>query len=725
MIPLRSEKNDELHQFYQEREKEPDDQVAPDIYRNFEPHVERVNFDAEVFSKLARTPLTDQDYVNCRIAANDISYQLLRMKKSDGEIREPSYWKRKEFKGLKPWEIEAKIIADHGRPRYGTRTKYGKFCYEHCLMLIKLIFPETDITPVLADITQLVFANFTYKRKYLHLLGSQDSGKSSTAARLIFAFMIIDQEKTFATVASPFMTTAETIIWGDVLELHDQLKTEHPHNANEEKSMQDASTIFPACKLASSKGKISFTKKASGKAGWAAVRNLKKGGVMIGTKGLGSDPRKGVGMFVFDEINRAESTRFRKDLSNVSAQDWFCFISTQNPKDEDDVGGEMASPVKWMNWGVDNYDEVREEQPVIWPTDKSGIAYRLNGMDSVNMRLKKVVYTYQFDQDAEQKLAEEYGRQHPEYYSQCLALFPGADMVPKLLSTARLQASRHDDEHYTFVPGFRWVLFCDPAFTGYGDKAVIGAARFGKAFVTTNSGEQEDAHIIEFQQMESVTYVNNFRWDNLEENSSNLFVQRYHELGLDFDNLTEGSPISYEQQIALRMEETRRKYNIPVQHVGFDFSMRPEIQEAVYLVSGYGAIAYNYKGKPVGRTLMASKEDTAEKCAKRIDEIAFLAADVFRSKQVRGGDNIGPAILQTQRTRINRDKALEYIEDKVDYKARWGGSPDYRDTLFGLIDLASAVGFRTEENLTPEGKRDSVYFQLKKRRKGRKGYKLR
>ncbi len=686
-------------------------------------HVDRVRYDHPVFDVLAVSPRTQEDYDNCKIAADYIAYQLLGMLDEDGEKKTPDYWHEPEFEGLTPMQTEVKIIRQQERNNYGYKTPYGIYTYQHALVLLKMIFPATDITPVLADITQLFFTNFSYGRKYVHLLGSQDSGKSSTIARLVFLCMLIDPKHTFAPIASPFVNSSETIIWGDMLELYEEINTHHPLDDTN----HVGNALFPHSDATN--GRITFSKDGKGKAGWAAIRNLKKAGKLIGSKNVGSDPRVGIGLIAFDEINRAENTAFETELSNVAGQPWFQMMTAQNPRDEMDAGGQFTEPKMWKGFGYSSFDDVREHSPIIWPTVKSGIAYRLNGLDSVNMRLRKVVYPYQFNQDKHQRLIDDYGETSPEYFSQCLAMFAGGDIDKRLLSQSRLSASKHDEEDFTMSNIKGRVLFCDPAFSGHGDKAVIGTAEFGDGVVTNTDGSQSGQPLFVVRKpMEHVKYISNIEWTGSAEGGR--FEALFEELGGDFNDITVGAKISYEQQIALRMAQRAREENIPLRNIGFDFSMRYEIVAAVNLIMGHEPVQYDYNTKAVGYYLESTKENTEEKCPQghgRTYELGYLAADIFNSKQLRGGHNIKVAIIQTKKTKILSDKPNDPFEKKSDYKkANENKSPDERDTFFGMVGMAFMRGFRAVKTASPVGTSDSIFKKsLKnKRLRSKRGKKL-
>ena len=693
---------------------------APPEYSNFESHIERINFKRPVFDKLTtKKPATDEEFENCEAAANEITAQILGLYDPFYRRKNPKYWEEAEFKGLDPLQIEIQILRDQRRANYGFDSKFGVPAYIHALRAMKMLFPQTHITPVLADIVQLTFLNYSHNVKYLHLLGSQDAGKSSSTARIIYLFMLIDVRQSFSIVATPLVESANMTIFGDVTELFDQICEAHPLDEN---SSVKSTRLFPDAKPTSDR-RMSFTKTAkTDKGGWIAHRSLKKEGVGIGSKGKGSDSRFGHGVFVFDEFNKAESFNFEKDLANLAGQEWFQMHTTQNPWDEQDPGGRIATPKMWGEWGCASYDEVRKEKPTIFPTVRKGIAYSINGLESVNMRLGKIVYSWQFSQKNYDNLIDMYGKDSPEMHSQGFGMFPGGDVDMRLLSQSKLAASRHDDEiGFTMKSIDLSVMFCDPAHTGSGDKAVIGTSTSGPAIVTNTDGTQEEKILVNKKApMEHVKFINNLKWTGnptVEHTTELLFI----EVGGDINDVTIGAPITYEQQISIRMAQRALEEGIPFKNIGFDYSMRPDMLEAVRLVMGTGPVAFDYNTKALGYQLQSTDENTAERFSRpggRTDELLYLTADLFKSKQFRGGQYMRLATLQMCQTRIDQEKPWKPCEKKKDFKSRnENKSPDERDTLAGEVGMLYLRGFRAERNATPEGEKSMSVFRLAKNKK--------
>ena len=115
------------------------------------------------------------------------------------------------------------------------------------------------------------------------------------------------------------------------------------------------------------------------------------------------------------------------------------------------------------------------------------------------------------------------------------------------------------------------------------------------------------------------------------------------------------------------------------------------------------------------------KQQSEDYCYDRVSELAFLTADLFLMKQVRGGEHIEPAIVQLQRTNHEAKGKKRKVEKKAEFKARWQGrSPDERDTLMGISGMAILRGFRQEgiSNASTSGS-SSLWAELNSRNFGK------
>ena len=662
---------------------------APPLYTEFDPHINRIDFDKPVFRDLPDYPETDEDYEKCQRAADEIGCQILQLP----ENRRMPYWSDPKYtltlksgktRQMTPLECELHILRELGRDRWGdTLSPEGRPAYLHGLTALKILFPKTDISPPLADVTQLVMSGFSYGRKFTNLIGSMDAGKSSSGARLAYLFMCIDAKHTFTIVANPLIDSADSTIYGDLTELYDELCEAHPIQQN-----THAPSIFPHANV-EERGRISFLDQGRGKGGWMRLRSLKKGGVLVGSKGRGKDKRMGIGVLIIDEVNRVERLDSFKDLPNVTRQPYFCGITTQNPTGTDDFGGDITEPRKWGSWGVTNHDAVTEDM-ILWPSSRSGITYRLDALDSVNVRLGKVVYTYLVTPEKVEATKRDYGEHSPEYLSQVRAMFPSSSSIETVISKAKLAGSRYDDEWYSFTEIQGKGMFCDPAHSVDGDDAVLQTFQWGQGVVKNIDGTQHEMSLLEFT--DPVTYLRLIDGPKWTEDSE--FWTRAIELGLDPSKFSYGAPITYEEQIAIQMAYMARLRGVPARNIGYDFSMRPEMVVAVNQIIGTETEAFNYNIKPLGYHLVSTPENTADVCHDRIAELHKITADALLARQIRGGKYIKKAAQQLAATRIDTQKAKYAVEKKADFKLRHGNrSPNEKDVVLGSLGIARKRGW--------------------------------
>lgn len=678
----------------------PSENTAPEFFTSFQPHIDRLDLSGEVFTRLTeQEPQTDEEMANCQAAADDLTKQILGMK----DKRSFDYWKHDDFKStskkhprgyLDPLEIELKVLKDAGRDNWVGESDYGRAFYKHGLTAIKLMFPNTDITPSFADIAQLSMALFHYNRKYLHLIGSMDASKSSSAARLSFLYTLIDPAYSFTTVANPLLDSADSTIFGDLSELFDEFSEAHPlpQIKNTDNS---APKYFPHARVDAS-GRISFFANARSKGGWMRLRSLKKSGVLIGSKGLGKDKRRGVGLTIIDEINRVDRFEAKKDLSNVSKQNYFQFISTQNPKDPSDFGGQMSRPKPWGDWGPSDVADIGV-QDIIWPTEYSGIAYRIARDESPNIRAAKVIYPYLLHQGKVDQTANDYGEDSPEYRSQILALFSTEGSAPTVISRAKVESSLYDSQAYSFTEEQGRVLFCDPAFSTDGDRAIAQVARFGKGVVRLVDGTQIESPLIEvLSNANTLQIVSGATW-----NEQSKLWQDMVRLGRDPSVMSYGKTISPDEQIAIKMMFLSKLYEVPTRNIGYDFSMRAELTPAINNIIAGDCVPFQYNRACVGYELQTEPGNTEDTCKSRLHELHRITADVLLSRQLRGPrGKIGIALDQLSERRLCLNKTKYEIENKEDFKTRnRNKSPDHADCLVGLVGMCFDRGFRSSSSM--------------------------
>ena len=619
------------------------------------------------------------------------------------------HWKLPDFEGMEPHEIEKEILLSAGRDYWHRTSPYGKPYYQHFLTLMKLLFPKTDITNTIADAV-MFFCLALGDVKILNLIGCQNAGKSAGAIRIAFTAMFIDPTNTAAYVANPFDNAADSTVWGDALELWDELCEAWPH-PDEKKRVGDtkAPSLFPDGRGFANK-RIVFVPDIP-KAGSIELRNVKHVGKYKGTKSRGKETDRGILFVLVDEINEIDNYAFLTTLENISSQDAFFGITSQNFKDEEDMGGQITSPVPKFG-GPSEFADLELEKDLYWHSSKSSITLRFDGHrapnilattkgqapifvtdeesgEVCNLDKPRVLYSYLIKPKDLYRLREDGGDQSPGYYSQARSFPVRSGDQNTVLTRAVVSKSRHLDRHYTMVTTDLRVGFCDPAFGGR-DAAVYGWTQAGLATVLDNDNQPVEQHLVEFKdRMKKLTLTKDATYDD-------YWFGRMRDAGIDVASFTKGGEVSYEDQVALQCREENLIHGISAANFGFDFSMRPGIVSSVNQIIGFEAVAFDYNIGALGDYMLKSVNKlTGDYCYDRVSELAFLAADLFLTKQVRGGEFIDTAMLQLMRTYYQTRSKKKQVEKKDEYKKRWAGrSPDERDTLMGLAGMLFMRGFR-------------------------------
>jgi len=188
---------------------------------------------------------------------------------------------------------------------------------------------------------------------------------------------------------------------------------------------------------------------------------------------------------------------------------------------------------------------------------------------------------------------------------------------------------------------------------------------------------------------------------------------RLKAVGIATSEVVVGSEVSLKEQVALKCAEENFKNKIPSTHFGYDFSMRPDIVSSMNRMIGFGAVAFDYNQNPVGIHLQGVNKRSEDFCYDRVSELAFLAADLYLTKQLRGGEFIETATLQLQRTLYELKGKKRKVEKKAEYKSRWQQrSPDEREVLMGISGMAVMRGFRADTVKTSNGSGKSAFGKV-------------
>lgn len=600
-----------------------------------------------------------------------------------------SYWNNPEFgriekdgvvirEAMAPHEIEREILFEAGRDQWGYESAYGKPYYQHMLTLIALLDEETDITPSIADATQMFCLSLSSNHKVLNLIGSQNAGKSAGSVRIAFACLYIDPEYCQVFVANPYDNVADSTIWGEVLEMWSNICRTHPLDEDDTRTY-----LFPQGYVYANRTIVAIPREPKGAK--IELRNVKKPGKFKGSKTRGKTTDRGIILILVDEINEIDSHAFLQVLPNLSSQEGFFCITSQNFKEEDDLGGRICEPAPRYEGCKATYDELDVDEDQFWTSAYASVTLRFDGARSPNMLSGRRIYGYLFHQADWDRLAET-GMESPDFFSQARS-FPirGTD-TDSVLPRSEIARSRHDDTFYTRVGSWTRVAFCDPAFGGK-DSALWGMASFGYALVPDGNGVASQQMLFEVEEYFTKLRITKEAFYN------DHWINRMRAVGLNTGDVVEGAEVSPDDQIAIQCAELNFQYNIVPDNFGYDFSMRSHIVTAMSRFVGR-CHAFEYNRPPEGVHMEKFDADSTTVCSDRVSELAFLTAELFESGRLRGGQRCETAAMQLSRTKFRMVNKKRKCENKKEYKARWQGqSPDHRDVLLGLRGMADKRGF--------------------------------
>jgi len=605
-----------------------------------------------------------------------------------------SYWNSPEFgevvggdgniirEAMPPHEIEREILFESGRDQWAYESAYGKPYYQHFLTLMALLDENTDITPTIADATKVFCMSFAHSIKVINLIGSQNAGKSAGSVRIAFCCFYIDPEFTAIYVANPFNNTAESTVWGDILEMWDNICLTHPHETKERTTY-----LFPKGYVYQDRYITAIPKLS--KAGFIKLQDPKDEAKFKGGKTKKSnEPHRGLILHIFDEINEVKSYAYLNVLPNLSSQNFVC-ISSQNFKGEDDMGGLICEPV--VRWKNDHglYKDLQVDVDYLWPSAYASMTLRFDGARAANMLAGRTIYSYLFKQADWDRLAEQ-GTESEAFYSQARSFPVRGQDSNSVLSKAKISGSQYTDRWFTLTGNHTRVSFCDPAFGGK-DKALWGFASFGPAAVVEGGGEskvqpifQISHHFVTLKLVKEAVY-------------NSYWFDRMQAVGINATLVVADSEVSVDDQIAIQCAELNTRHGVSSDNFGFDFSMRPDIVTSMRKFIGFECKAFDYNLPPEGYKLESLNTTTTDYCKDRVTELCFLTADLFNSRQFRGGEYCETAIVQLSRTKTYSVLKKKKCYNKKEYKkSNKQVSPDDRDVVLGLVGMAAARGMKTK-----------------------------
>ena len=587
----------------------------------------------------------------------------------------PRYYLRLKAKnpGLTEFDCERSILRQW-LPEWSKDRKTspsGRTWSWHMIRYMGMLFPKQDVHPfVRRQIRALEVCYWIEGRRMLNVIGSQNSGKTDTAASLAIAIMTLDPEMTVCFAAVPFKNAADSQLWGRIGRRFEDMNRH----------------IFKSAKKV---GERIIIEPGYSNAGYIDLRVIDKVASLQGQKPPDNRGKRGFLLILCDEVALFKNTALKEVLDNVLGASRVMVITGCNFKNTDGMEGDLCRPENG------DYPSLDVETSMFWKSAYQSMTLRLDGHRSPNVQRKKVVYPYLLREERRKELEAQHGLQGPKYMEQVRS-FPQLSVGGMTVLTRQdLAAWGAYDTDIVWGPRDRTrVAFCDPGFGG--DPACIQAFEFGTAYVFTAEGKQVPMQVFApLCHPEHIRLINNMKRDEQWEDRFRAALR-----GKEFHRAL-SEVVTLEQQIVVNAFEFLERYGVPVKNFGFDGSLRASIVQEFDSVIGTEVIAIDPLGESTSRIANTRGEMASDLYKSFATETWFAAGDIARAGQLRGAEMLTVAISQLCRRTWSYQGALKRIEKKDDFKKRLGRSPDEADTFVGGIEVARRRGFEIAAKKKP------------------------
>lgn len=569
-------------------------------------------------------------------------------------------------------DVERSILRhfDWDRPL----SAFGCTYTDHLLRYLKLLVPDVEHNPWFVRMVGTYEESRRAGRKIVNFIGSASSGKTDCFATLAVGITSIDPEYTTCFCAAPFLTAAESGMWGRIVTRFGQMTKANPE-------MWAGSQHHP------SKNRITFPG-THAEGGFVELRTLDKVGKLQGKKSF--SPLRGMLLLFCDEIALFPTHDLLDLLDNLQMNpNFFCGTSC-NFKSLEKLDGRLCEPEGR------EYSSLDLDADQGWPSAYASYTYRFDGHQSPNVVAKKVIYPYLLTEERRAAMEAQHGLRGPKYLEQVRS-FPNTSMSDYFVtSREKLRAGGVFDEFVAERGKPTRVAFCDPGFGG--DPCRFGVFEFVEARLQATDGA-----FYQHQVFQPVGPIETIIVDALKEPDEE-WLSRYRAASPGA-SLRGGGVVTVEAQIAVALAEMLADYGVPRANFGYDGSMRASIVQEIATVLGPEVSAFDYGGPATERDTFVPTADP-QKSRNRVaretftnfaSETWFEAASVIQAGQLRGGELIPAALSQLCRRTWRFKGDRRAIETKEDFKAANNGrSPDDADVLCGAIEMARRRGFRFE-----------------------------
>ena len=465
------------------------------------------------------------------------------------------------------------------------------------------------------------------RNKYVAIGGAASSGKSHTMAAWGILNWLAAPRDTLVLLTSTTLREARKRIWGSVISL--------------------LSVIEGApLKVRDSIGNVAYINEQGNlieRAGLSLIAAEKSKTREAVGKFIGIKQKKVI--LIGDELAELSEAILQAGLSNLSKNPSFQLIGMSNPSSRFDAFGVWSEP----KHGWDSVDTNIDDK---WKTKWGGQYVRFDAERSPNIKAGETLYPWL---PTEEKLAEDralLGSESRGYMRMVRAVFFDSDETDGIYSEAEITRSGAMNS-VDWAGNPTPIAGLDPAFTNGGDRTILYTGLVGY------------------------------------DNTGQYVVELKEALHINDDATNKAVPRTY--QIVRQVKELCQKRNIHPQDLAVDATgagapfcdvLSGEWSDQILRVS-FGGKASDQ------RVSSNSKQIGQELYMNRVSELWFVGKELMRTKQLFGITNdLAQEITGRNYDMVKGASLRMKIESKVEYKSKFGKSPDLADAAFLCLDLA-------------------------------------
>lgn len=492
--------------------------------------------------------------------------------------------------------------------------------------------------------------------------GSSNSNKSADLADVALSLWWTKPEMTTVYVASPYEDATETGVWSYILEQFDEAKSNNPS--------------LPGRKKISTNSIVHYDNNPRS---FIRVATVDQVGKLVGKKARNFN--EGLLVIILDELP-AFTTSAARNLMRVMpnllsvpnllvigagnfANIWDAFGTFCDPDERDIPGG---------------YDQFDPDTHFRWRTKRGGLCLRFDGLQSPNVKAGRDIYPFVTTLAYIAKLAGGPGGLTSPDSMRFIRSAPVTSLDEFTVTNGeRIRAGGAYDPFVWTADPIRLGAYCDPGFGG--DACVLQKFKLG--YQLTPDGRRQVVQL----------------WD------APFYIPV--RVGLKDEN---GVDIPIEKQIVDGVKTHCLPLRIPVDHIGFDGSLRAGIVQAfagwslqIHAIDSNGAPS----DKPVNTAefhdsklgQQAKPVTWKDRVDRKLSEFWFASASLIDSFQLKGLQNSPKAAHQMttrrwtwQGTKKRKVETKQEYKDNMKANGQVAESPNEADCVVGCIEMARRLG---------------------------------